>query len=327
MPGWLNRPFSTQPPTRFGERYLGTLTRSKRIDVALGRAAVGFDATEARSAITAVRLFDQRTKSKFSLPIHATQAVVVAAGGMGNAQLLLQPAAAGPPVGNESGHVGKYLMEHPHAYGAGECVTDLQFGRYAPPGRFGRSIPALVPESAFEIEHGLLGCSLEFDHPAADGPLVDQLSTPNRTFTHYRLVARSEMRPNASNRVEIMADASRSGLYRVSARCVFDADDLRNVENTMRLLGETLIRLDRGRVRVNNDAIYRDVTGGGHTMGTTRMGRIASSSVVDEHCRVHGYRNFFVAGSSVFPTVGYANPTFTIMALAVRLADYIDGGL
>jgi choline dehydrogenase-like flavoprotein len=155
---------------------------------------------------------------------------------------------------------------------------------------------------------------------------VDELSTPDRKLTHYRLVARSEMRPSASNRVEIMADESRSGLYRVSARCVFDAGDLRNVENTIRLLGETLIRLNRGRVRVNNDAIYRDLTGGGHIMGTTRMGRSRSSSVVDEHGRVHGYRNFFVAGSSVFPTAGYANPTFTIVALAVRLADYIAGG-
>jgi choline dehydrogenase-like flavoprotein len=204
-------------------------------------------------------------------------------------------------------------------------VTDFEFGRYAPPGRFGRAAPALVPDTALEIEHELLGCSLEFDRPAADDPLVDQLSTPDRTFTHYRLVARSEMLPNASNRVEIMADESRSGLYRVSARCVLDAGDLRNIEHTIRLLGETLIRLNRGRVRVNNDAIYRDVTGGGHIMGTTRMGHSASSSVVDEQCRVHGYRNLFVAGSSVFPTAGYANPTFTIVALAVRLADYIAG--
>ena len=321
VPGWLHRPFSLQPPTRFGERYYGTLSRSKRIDVALGYSAVGFDATRSRSALTAVHLFDHRTKTRFSLPVRATQAVVVAAGGIGNAQLLLQPTPDGPPIGNESGHVGKYLMEHPHVYGAGECVTDLNFGRYAPPGRFGRAAPALVPDNALEAEHQLLGCSLEFDRPTTEGPVVAQWSTPDRRFTLYRLVVRSEMRPTAANSVEITAEESQSGLHRVAARCVFDADDLRNIENTIRLLGETLIRLNRGRVRVNNDAIYRDATGGGHIMGTTRMGRTPSSSVVNEHCRVHGYRNFFVAGSSVFPTAGYANPTFTIVALAVRLAD------
>jgi choline dehydrogenase-like flavoprotein len=74
---------------------------------------------------------------------------------------------------------------------------------------------------------------------------------------------------------------------------------------------------------VNNDRIYMDVQGGGHIMGTTRMGS-RSTSVVDADCRVHGYDNFFVAGSSVFPSGGgYANPTLTIVALALRLAETI----
>jgi choline dehydrogenase-like flavoprotein len=47
--------------------------------------------------------------------------------------------------------------------------------------------------------------------------------------------------------------------------------------------------------------------------------------VVDAHCRVHGVANLYIAGSSVFPTSGHANPTLTIVALAVRLADHIKG--
>jgi choline dehydrogenase-like flavoprotein len=62
---------------------------------------------------------------------------------------------------------------------------------------------------------------------------------------------------------------------------------------------------------------------GGHHSGTTRMHRSAAEGVVDENCRVHGVSNLFIAGSSVFPTIGYANPTLTIVALALRLADHV----
>lgn len=61
--------------------------------------------------------------------------------------------------------------------------------------------------------------------------------------------------------------------------------------------------------------------GGAHHMGTTRMSRDAATGVVDADGQVHGVAGLFVAGSSVFPTAGYANPTLTLVALAVRLAD------
>jgi choline dehydrogenase-like flavoprotein len=56
-------------------------------------------------------------------------------------------------------------------------------------------------------------------------------------------------------------------------------------------------------------------------MGTTRMSADARRGVVDQSCRVHSVGNLYVAGSSVFATSGHANPTFTIVALALRLAD------
>jgi choline dehydrogenase-like flavoprotein len=61
--------------------------------------------------------------------------------------------------------------------------------------------------------------------------------------------------------------------------------------------------------------------GGAHHIGTTRMDRDPQYGVVDEHGRIHGTRNLYVAGSSVFPRAGWAPPTLTIVALALRLAD------
>ena len=58
-------------------------------------------------------------------------------------------------------------------------------------------------------------------------------------------------------------------------------------------------------------------------MGATRMGHDPATSVVNADCRLHGVPNVYVAGSSVFPTSGYANPTYTIVALAIRLAEHL----
>ena len=63
-----------------------------------------------------------------------------------------------------------------------------------------------------------------------------------------------------------------------------------------------------------------------HPMGTTRMAASRQDGVVDSNMRVFDTTNLYVAGSSTFPTAGYQNPTFTICALAVRLADYLKTG-
>ncbi|MGU3330870.1 GMC oxidoreductase [Methylobacterium mesophilicum] len=60
-----------------------------------------------------------------------------------------------------------------------------------------------------------------------------------------------------------------------------------------------------------------------HPMGTTRMSSDSKNGVVDSNCAVHGIDNLYIAGSSIFPTSGHANPTQTLVALAIRLADHI----
>jgi choline dehydrogenase-like flavoprotein len=64
---------------------------------------------------------------------------------------------------------------------------------------------------------------------------------------------------------------------------------------------------------------------GDHHMGSLRMSVSPDDGVVDPDCRFHGIDNLYTAGSAVFPTSGYANPTLTIVALALRLADHLSG--
>ena len=62
-------------------------------------------------------------------------------------------------------------------------------------------------------------------------------------------------------------------------------------------------------------------------MGTTRMSNDPLRGVVDRNCKVHDVENLYVAGSSVFPTSGSANPTLTLVALTLRLAGHLKDRL
>ena len=321
-PGFAYRPFSVARPTRFGRKYREALSTSALVDVALGTSVIGLDANAPRSAVTSVACFRHAAGVTEQLDIAPAQSVVLAGGGISNAQLLLQPRADGAvPVGNESGLAGKYLMEHPHLYGAGEVVLDDDLVPQLRPADFGRAVHALVPDDRQMRRHGLLGCSVECNH-TGEHPMAEYLAAEHgRPFHHYACNVRSEMAPSAGNEVFLTGERAAAGLYRPAARCVIGAGDFLNVERTLRLLGDSLIASEKGRVRIDNERLYQRPTGGGHIMGTTRMGTSRSNSVVDPDCRIHGYDNLFVAGSSVFPTGGYANPTLTILALSLRLAD------
>ena len=323
IPGFPYRPFSRHAPTRFAAKYQETLKSSQYIDVATGCSVVGFDADQSRRNVQAIKYFHEASDTARRLTLGASQPVVLATGGIGNAQLLMQPRDDGQvPVGNESGQVGRYLMEHPHFSGGAEVVIDENLSRHAPPAEFGEAEHTFVADRALSIEHQLFGCSIQCDGRSTDHVLAQYLSREfGRPFYHYSVYLRVEMLPSPANRVFLTGERDRAGLYRPGMRCVLDARDFTNVETTLRLFGERLIALKKGRVRLHNDRIYKQVWGGGHIMGTTRMGQNASTSVVDRDCRVHGYANLFVAGSSVFPTVGYANPTLTIVALAQRLGE------
>ena len=62
---------------------------------------------------------------------------------------------------------------------------------------------------------------------------------------------------------------------------------------------------------------------GDHHMGALRMSEAPEAGIVDVNSRLHRIDNLYIAGSAVFPTGGYANPTLTIVALSLRLADHL----
>ncbi len=136
-----------------------------------------------------------------------------------------------------------------------------------------------------------------------------------------------ESTPNPTSRVTLSDERDDLGKKRVQLHWRLNPIDKRSLRRAHEIFGQELGRAGLGRLRVDLDdddtrwpASLRGVR---HHMGTTRMHRNPKHGVVDEHCRVHEMANLFIAGSSVFPTVGHANPTLTIVALAVRLADHV----
>jgi choline dehydrogenase-like flavoprotein len=104
--------------------------------------------------------------------------------------------------------------------------------------------------------------------------------------------------------------------------------DRRSLDRAHEVLAGELARAGLGRLDVHleqeADAWPERMTGGRHHMGTTRMHADPRRGVVDADCRVHGVSNLYVAGSSAFPTAGSANPTLTIVALAIRLGEHLE---
>jgi choline dehydrogenase-like flavoprotein len=131
--------------------------------------------------------------------------------------------------------------------------------------------------------------------------------------------------PDPDSRVTLSDEVDALGLRRARIAWRLPSDLGWQVRRAHELLDEALAGAGLGRAVVNTaDDVQdpvSDVENSCHHMGTTRMQPDPRRGVVDEHCRVHGIGNLYVAGSSVFPTGGQANPTLTVVALAVRLAE------
>lgn len=149
------------------------------------------------------------------------------------------------------------------------------------------------------------------------------------------LVLRAEQAPNPDSRVKLGPAVDVTGMPRVQLDWRMQGQD---VESAAALV-DTLARgaesggvgrveaaswlSDRPQQWAFDDLVSDHPLGGYHHMGTTRMADDPRRGVTDGYGRIHGIDNLYVAGSSLFPTGGWANPTLTILALSLRTAEQI----
>lgn len=137
----------------------------------------------------------------------------------------------------------------------------------------------------------------------------------------YIVVYFCEQPPDPASRIYLGHETDRLGLNRLVLDWRIPTSVPRSIYRLQEMLGAALAQTGLGTLEPGGgEPSYTDAS---HHMGTTRMGATPRTGVVDPDCRVHGVRNLYIASSAVFPSAGHANPTLTIVALALRLAEHL----
>lgn len=329
------------PPTRFGDVYRDELVEHPNVAVHLHANLVNIALASDGASVAGLELATLEGRTFRA----RAQRYVLATGGLENARLLLLSRDRSPAgLGNASGNVGRFFMEHPHFQKAGYLLLDsdvdvdfyrtrsaLDTARY-PSGVMGALMPSPelvrrgeLPPMACTLTPKLLGVA---DSKGRTGPVpgadMGKLALGTSSPALYGLFVRSAQEAVAESRVGLGEERDALGLPRMSLRWQLGPRDRESVVGFLRLLGAEMARRSLGRIWIDADsagALATPLEGGSHHMGTTRMSASPTEGVVDERCRLHECPNLYLAGSSVFPSIGLANPTLTIVALAHRMAD------
>ena len=157
--------------------------------------------------------------------------------------------------------------------------------------------------------------------------LIDQPMVPSR---EVELIGYFEQAPNPDSRVTLGEKRDALGQRQVCINWQLTDLDRHTYATAAQLFADRLARVSGGTValvdwlQAGSTAPPR-ICSTAHHIGTTRMAADPRHGVVDAHAQVHGIDNLHIAGSSVFPTGGWAFPTLTIVALSLRLADRLHG--
>ena len=344
LPGFpANRPlddnvmqvhWTYSPPVNFSFKYRAQVKASSRLDVVLNACVTNL--LEQNGRIVAVEVSDPAgRRSLVRAPMFA-----LCAGGIENSRMLLWANARNEGrVVRQSDALGKYFMEHPH-YTIADALISVD--PRIDPDRRGRAF--IAPTERAIHEHRMMNCALRLERTDYDGTkrLIADLAcvaprlgrwainqAAKKLVCGARVFAAWEQSPRATNRVTLGRDSDSLGVPRVELHWKLSELERHTPRRAAMLFGEYLAAKGYGRVRLlpwlAEDGEYPtdDERIGNHHMGGTRMSADPRTGVVDPNCRVHGLSNLYVCGSSVFPSGGHANPTLTIVQLAIRLAAHL----
>ena len=318
----------------FGEKFRSELEASKTIAVVLNTYATELQGDG--KTVTGAKLWSAGADAgDFTAPFF-----VICTGGLENSRLLLwSNRRSNGGVVPHSAALGRYWMEHPQFEGGTVILSgkdtfelDSQNEAFFSPSPEAMAERGIMNAGIRLIALPYAGMKKIMADLACKAPSLAEWMADAAGF-HLRCAAQLyvgwEQAPLASNHVALSAtETDAAGVPRLELHWKKTELERRTLHESLRLFGETMATLDYGRVRIEAWVAAGDYPGdeelaGHHHMGGTRMGTDPEKSVVDADCKVHGMNNLFIGGSSVFTTSGQCNPTTTIVALALRLADHL----
>lgn len=332
------------PPTRMNEKYRSAIAANERIRCILHANALDIAVDSNGVHVNRIRVGTLAGRPSTV----SAKAYVLCAGGIENPRLLLlSDSVIRGGVGNRHDLVGRYLMEHPSTpYPWLALQSPDGAGPYREEDVSQRSERGQLPSikgdfmgfattPGFRRRHRVLACSFnamrasQTETEKAPGSIRALLNTaagasPRRPLRLYRIMVLAEQAPNPQSRVTLGTERDALGQRKSKVRLSSRGVDQRTVKISLAHFARAVGALGRGRLQVLEPEPTL-LAGGGHDMGTTRMADNPRHGVTDRDGRVHGVDNLYVAGSSLFPTVGYANPTLTLVALTLRLGDHLRG--
>ena len=278
--------------------------------------------------------------------------------------LLASNDVQGGGIGNTSDMLGRNFMDHIHvAHGqlipGAEALPGLYYRSYGALPRFVLSVPdetrrreeltsysmgfkAQYPDDRLYRSMRYLKKSFfrPYERQVGDAirTVVSDLGTAarlapaglglrEREILHFSLDQNCYQAPNPNSRITLLPERDALGVPKVNLHWELSELDLHSLNRGQELVVRELSALGFGRFAVEPltmDVLRENVVGHYHHLGTTRMAATAREGVVDADCRVHEVANLYVAGSSTFPVAGRSGPTFSIVAMAMRLANHLD---
>lgn len=335
---------------RFVDKYLDKIKKSKYIKLFLNSPVLEI---EGENSLTTNVVCYFNNSQKINIK---GKFFVIAAGGIENSRLLLLTNLKNNKLFTQEMPIGNYWYEHPFNE-LGSAVLDIKKTKELLKNDLNYSV-GMFNSGNNSISYGFAPTKLLIDKkkilnsccwlvlsehnfdkkwknilndlaciaPNLSGKFLN--SFKKKIFCGAYIYSSWEQEADYHNRI-VLSKTETDPFNLPLAKLIYKKSEL--VRNTAKVvveeIGKFLINNELGRISINNFLIENNAKyiseSGWHHLGGTIMGDSYKNSVVDKNLKIHGSKNTYVLGSSVFPTGGHANPTLTIIQLALRLNEEI----